>query len=331
MLVVLERPSKYHKETKDTNYDNLWKKVIMDLFEDFLYFFLPAFHEQVDFSRPIEFIQQELFKEIIIDRKGRKMADQIAKVYLKNGQEQWVLVHTEVQAEDGDDFPLRMFEYYYRIFDRHQQKIIAIALFTDTGNEVNMYESAYFGTELTYKYNKYKITDFDEQQLLASPKLFSRALLAGLYMNQTKKDESLRKTYKRTLLRDVLARREVSRMEIRALLYFIDYLMKLSKEQTEKLTAEIRAEIREEDKEMVMQHRNDLPPIITGILELERQEWMKQGKEEGRKEGIEKGVEQAKVTTARNLLSLGIDDEVIIKATGLTLVQLNILRLNQNE
>ena len=150
-------------------------------------------------------------------------------------------------------------------------------------------------------------------------------------MNQTKKDESLRKTYKRTLLRDVLARREVSRMEIRALLYFIDYLMKLSKEQTEKLTAEIRAEIREEDKEMVMQHRNDLPPIITGILELERQEWMKQGKEEGRKEGIEKGVEQAKVTTARNLLSLGIDDEVIIKATGLTLVQLNILRLNQNE
>lgn len=284
----------------------------MDLFEDFLYFFLPAFHEQVDFSRPIEFIQQELFKEIIVDRTGRKMADQIAKVYLKSGKEQWVLVHTEVQSEDGDDFPLRMFEYYYRIFDRHQQKIIAIALFTDTGNEVNTYESVYFGTELTYKYNKYRISDFDEQQLLASPKLFSRALL-----------------------RDVLALREVSRVEIRALLYFIDYLMKLSKEQSAKLTEEIRTEIREEDKQMVMQHRNDLPPTITGILELERQEWMKQGIEQGIvkgiEKGIEKGMEQAKVTTARNLMSLGIDDEVIMKATGLSVEQLNILRLNQSE
>ena len=83
LLQVLEKPSAY---TSQVNQDDLWKKVIADLFEDFLLFFLPEFHKEVDFSKSVEFLQQELFKEIIKDRKGRKMADQIAKVHLKNGK-----------------------------------------------------------------------------------------------------------------------------------------------------------------------------------------------------------------------------------------------------
>lgn len=125
---VLEKPIDYVQ--MHVNQDDLWKKVIADLFEDFLLFFLPEFHAEVDFSKPIDFLQQELFKEIIDERKGRKMADQIEKVQLKNGEEQWVLVHTEVQTNDSKDFPQRMFQYYYRIFDRYNQKIVAVALFT---------------------------------------------------------------------------------------------------------------------------------------------------------------------------------------------------------
>ncbi|MEG0386563.1 MAG: hypothetical protein RR642_17650 [Solibacillus sp.] len=96
---VLEKSARYKRS--QLNQDDLWKKVIADLFEDFLLFFLPEFHAEVDFLKPIDFLQQELFKEIIEERKGRKMADQIAKVQLKNGEEQWVLVHTEVQTDDA--------------------------------------------------------------------------------------------------------------------------------------------------------------------------------------------------------------------------------------
>ena len=151
LLQVLEKPSAY---TSQVNQDDLWKKVIADLFEDFLLFFLPEFHKEVDFSKSVDFLQQELFKEIIKDRKGRKMADQIAKVHLKNGKEQWVLVHTEVQSEDDEDFPLRMFQYYYRIFDRYEKKIIAIAVFSNKSNKSsNQYKDVYFGTELSYTFN----------------------------------------------------------------------------------------------------------------------------------------------------------------------------------
>lgn len=141
--------------------------------------------------------QQELFKEIIDARKGRKMADQIAKVYLKNGVEQWVLVHTEVQTDDHKDFPLRMFEYYYRIFDRYGKKIVAIALFSNTSKKSsNHYKEVYFGTEVSYTFNKYVIANFDEEALKSSPKLFSKALLASMYMHRTQSEMGMRSDYK---------------------------------------------------------------------------------------------------------------------------------------
>ena len=41
------------------------------------------------------------------------------------------------------------------------------------------------------------------------------------------------------------------------------------------------------------------------------------GKEQGVKEGILEGKKQERETVAKNLLSLGMDNEFVIKATGL--------------
>jgi len=48
MLLVWEKPDMY--KLSQVNQDNLWKKLIADLFEDFLLFFLPELHAEVDFS-----------------------------------------------------------------------------------------------------------------------------------------------------------------------------------------------------------------------------------------------------------------------------------------
>ena len=44
---------------------------------------------------------------------------------------------------------------------------------------------------------------------------------------------------------------------------------------------------------------------------------MYEAKEEGLEEGMKKGMEKERETVVKNMLSLGIDDELIIKATGL--------------
>ena len=48
------------------------------------------------------------------------------------------------------------------------------------------------------------------------------------------------------------------------------------------------------------------------------QETRKLALEEGIELGIEKGIEKGKIEVARNLLSLGLDIDKIVKATGLS-------------
>jgi hypothetical protein len=57
--------------------------------------------------------------------------DKLVKVYLKDGQEKWILVNIEVQGYRDPHFEERMFTYYYRIKDRYQHNITAWAIFTD--------------------------------------------------------------------------------------------------------------------------------------------------------------------------------------------------------
>jgi len=50
---------------------------------------------------------------------------------------------------------------------------------------------------------QFAVSDFDEEALKKSPKLFSKALLASIYLNRTKNKMSLGTAYKRALLREV--------------------------------------------------------------------------------------------------------------------------------
>ena len=64
------------------------------------------------------------------EKKGNRSADQIVKVRLKDGHEQWILIHIEVQSTNEKDFSERMFQYFYRIYDAYAQEIVAMAVMT---------------------------------------------------------------------------------------------------------------------------------------------------------------------------------------------------------
>lgn len=104
------------------------EKVIGELFEDFLLFFAPELHAQIEFRVEADFLDKDLIQEVVDKKKGRRFADRLAKVHLKNVEEQWILIHIEVQSEKETDFSERMFRYFYRIYDRYQEKIFAIAV-----------------------------------------------------------------------------------------------------------------------------------------------------------------------------------------------------------
>ncbi len=117
--------------------DTLWKEIIKDLFEDFITFFLENLAKEINFSKGFEFLDKELSKLSSNAEAINRDADLLVKVFLRNGKEKIVLIHIEVQGYKDENFPQRMFTYYYRILDKFEKDITAIAVLTDGDKNYN--------------------------------------------------------------------------------------------------------------------------------------------------------------------------------------------------
>ena len=77
------------------HYDELWKNIIEKLFPHFLAYFMPELYADVDLAQGYEFLDKELQKIKLKGKKGKKLTDKLVKVRLKDGTEEWLLIHVE--------------------------------------------------------------------------------------------------------------------------------------------------------------------------------------------------------------------------------------------
>jgi len=97
--------------------------------------------------------------------------DKLAKVKMRNGNEQWILIHIEVQGYADKQFARRMFEYFYRVLDKYKRPVTAIAIFSGSQKEMpDRYLMKLLGTRLEYKFKTYRIIDQSEEQLKSAAK-----------------------------------------------------------------------------------------------------------------------------------------------------------------
>jgi hypothetical protein len=90
--------------------DILWKGIIEDMPAHFIQFFFPAAKDVLDFNRGFEFLDKELEELFPIDNPDHpRFVDKLIKVFSKAGNEEWVLIHIEVQGYVDDNFGLRMY------------------------------------------------------------------------------------------------------------------------------------------------------------------------------------------------------------------------------
>ena len=78
-----------------------------------------------------------------------------------------------------------------------------------------------------------------------------------------------------------------------------------------------------------MKALSDEKTRIESALEEGLAKGIEKGIEQGIEQGIEKGIEKGKEETAAKLLALGIDVETIAEATGMSVKQIQALRLLQ--
>lgn len=162
--------------------DELLKGIFEENFPDFLRFLYPDAESLFDLSRDILFMDKELLA-IVPNRdrkKGKRVADLLAKVYLKDGSEKWILVHTEIEASSQEDFAFRIFQYHYRLLDRYGIPVETIAVFTGDRRQQRPteYRHQCIDTLIHFRFRNYHIFDHGEEELLAMGNVFALIVLS---------------------------------------------------------------------------------------------------------------------------------------------------------
>ena len=106
-----------------SEYDSPWKESLDIYFESFLNLCFPAVHREIDWSQGYESLDKELQKISPQGKMGLRVVDKLVRVWRTTGQEEWILVHVEVQSQPEAGFAERMFVYHYRLRDRYNNRL----------------------------------------------------------------------------------------------------------------------------------------------------------------------------------------------------------------
>lgn len=273
--------------------DQLWKAILEDLFDDFLRWFYEPYLESIDFERPFEFLDQELLKIYPESAETGRFVDKLVKVWLKNGNDSWFLLHVEAQSYPDPSFAERMYIYQYRIRDRHRRDITALAILADDSPTYRpeTYRYEFMGTTLLYQFRVCKIRELQIDTLEQSKNPFALALAVAWYgLKQNNRNDRERLNFKIQLVKKLMER-QVKRDGIKRLLEFIKFYTKFD-----------RVELYRDFEEIIHPNRTKM-----GILELVREAsekyWKNVGKAEGKAEGTRLVIEK--------LLQKGFTDEQV--------------------
>jgi hypothetical protein len=175
-------------------------------------------------------LDKELQPIIRQAKHGRRYVDKLVKVWLKSGEEKWLLVHIEVQAWKEGDFPKRMFVYNHRIFDLYDQEVISLAILIDDDPtwRPSRYEYGRWGFRTGIEFPVVKLLDYAPkwQELESDPNPFAVVVLAHLKALETRRSPAERRAWKVRLVKG-LYDRGMGPEDVRRLFDFIDWIMEL--------------------------------------------------------------------------------------------------------
>jgi hypothetical protein len=252
--------------------------MIEEVIEDLLLFVDPEIGKELDLSRGFEFLDKEL-AEVFPDGEkaaNTRVVDKLVKIFLRDGEERWMLLHLEVQGSTDKEFARRMFEYYIRLFSKHGRPVAAIAIFTGRGGKVPAtYEDRCLWMRALYEYKLLNIEDYPDETLKASSNPFAAVLLVAkevLLRVKGTDEECDEVLLKEKLLMVRLLKEKVAvfgERKTAAVLAFLTNYVVFKKSETNRKFMDQRDQILGEKNTM---------GIFEQLVEIKRQEALEEGK-----------------------------------------------------
>lgn len=261
------------------DYDSPWKETVEQYFPSFIGFFFPKAHADIDWNKGYNFLDKELEKIIRDAELGKRLADKLVQVWRHDGEEEYLLVHIEIQGDRDRDFAKRMYIYNYRIFDRYDRKVASLAVLADLDHNwrPDHYSYELWGTHISISFPVIKLLDYQNSwsELEASKNPFATVVMAHLKAKETARNKDTQSRYQWKLnLSRRLYNHGYSREEILNLYRFIDWVLILPEELERKFLDELSSF--EEKRKM---------QYVTSAEKLGIQKGMQQGMQQGEKRG----------------------------------------------
>ena len=307
--------------------DRLWKGGLDAFIEPAIHYFLADYAHVYDFSTPVVALDAELAKLYPDNTVEGRIADKLVRIKRKDGRYQWVVLHTEVQGKPDANFDKRMFQMFYRIYDRFDQQVVSLAILTDGSDSFRpgSFRLNESGTDMHFQYTTFKLKDYQPHELLQGKNPFGFMLMAAWYHLYGGESDQQRLENKMAILRLLFAA-GLPKNETRKLMNFVMFYTKFDDSTfMSKLELTIQAEFHQEIKAMTIEE------AVNWFLKEEgRDEGLEQGLEQGRKEGRDEGRKEGRdegiYSVARNAILNGLDNSLIASITGLTLEAIDKLR-----
>ncbi len=214
-----------------SDYDSPWKEALERYFQAFLALFFSPAHADIDWSRGYELLDKELQGVVRDAELGRRHADMLAKVWLKDGAECWVLVHVEIQGRYEADFARRIYVYNHRIFDRYDREVVSLVILADDnpGWRPREFHTDRGGCKVGIAFEPVKLIDYAgrETELEASNNPLAKLVLAHLKTLETRGNDMDRLAWKLRLVRNLYERGLSAEEDVRELFHLIDWMMDL--------------------------------------------------------------------------------------------------------
>lgn len=260
--------------------DQLWKSIIEDLFDPFLHYFFSEFVSEIDFEKGFVFLDKELQTISLKSNSKNRRADKLVKVWLKNGEEKWILIHIEVQGYTDENFSHRVYNMYSRIKDKYNRPIAVLIIYTDDSPSFHPkeYKEVCFNTVASLKFATYKVLEHPPKSSVQPDNPFS--IIMEIVWHELKKnkqdDVNQLEIGKKIIWK--LARKGFDRKTIFRIIQFIRYYISFEKQEYyHKLGSEIDS----------AQKINKNMGIIELVKKHEEEKILEKGIEKGKDQGLD--------------------------------------------
>lgn len=283
-------------------YDSPWKEALEVYLPSILELCFPDVANAIDWNSPVEFLDKELQKVVRDAALGVQRVDKLVRVKLRDGIEEWILVHVEVQHRPDIQLPLRVYQYHHRVRDRFGRRVLSLAILADEQPDwrPSRYEESILGCRVQFDFPICKLLDLVAvaQRTVARGKPSAVIVLANWAAQQTSQDTMERSRVKWDLTRRMFEA-GFGKKDVLELFRLIDWLLGLPSE----LEQDFKQKVRHYEESTFM-------PYVTSIERLAKEEgrsegWnqgREEGREEGRQEGRQEGREEGRAEIVLRLL-----------------------------